>query len=187
MKNRLLLALVVLAVLAAAVYYFRPAGVSQPAVALIDLYPQAEKRSNLPLEAAFKLTDLTVNGETRKGIFMHPTSRLIYKQMAVPLDAWLRVWVALDPEVWERPDGDGVLFRFGVSDGRTHDELVKQHVDPLNNPNDRRWIPIEVDLSAYGGLTVDLIFNTNSSLPGRGDNAANDWAVWGSPELFIHR
>jgi hypothetical protein len=34
---------------------------------------------------------------------------------------------------------------------------------------------------------VDLIFNTNSSLPGRGDNAANDWAVWGSPELFIHR
>ena len=52
--------------------------------------------------------------------------------------------------------------------------------------SDRRWIPIEVDLSAYGGLAVDLIFNTNSSMPGRGDNPANDWAVWGTPEIFLH-
>ena len=63
-----------------------------------------------------------------------------------------------------------MLFRFGVSDGRTYDELLKQHVDPLHNTNDRRWIPVTIDLSAYAGQQVDIIFNTNSSLPGRGND-----------------
>jgi hypothetical protein len=130
---------------------------------------------------------VTIGGETRRAIFMHPTSRLTFAGVTVPRDAWLRTSVALRPDVWDRPGGDGVLFRFGVSDGRTYDELVRQHVDPQNNRNDRRWIPIEVDLSPYGGLSVDLIFNTNSSLPGRGENPANDWSVWAAPEVFVRR
>ena len=44
-----------------------------------------------------------------------------------------------------------------------------------------------MDLSQYAGSQVDLIFNTNASLPGQGDDAAFDWAVWGEPEIFIRR
>jgi hypothetical protein len=153
---------------------------------LLDLYPQAEKRSSTAVEQAFALRDVTINGETRRAIYMHPTSRLTYQNVTVPSDAWLRMWVALQPEAWDK-EGDGVYFRFGVSDKRTYDELVRQHVDPKNNENDRRWIPITVDLSQYSGLTVDLIFNTNTSLPGRGDNPANDWAVWGAPEIYVEK
>ena len=80
-----------------------------------------------------------------------------------------------------------MLFRLGVSDGRTYDELLKQHVDPLHNTSDRRWIPVTIDLSAYAGQQVDIIFNTNSSLPGRGDDNRFDWSVWGQPEIFIQR
>ena len=62
---------------------------------------------------------------------------------------------------------DGVLFRFGVSDGRQYDELLNQHVDPANNPSDRHWIAQDIDLSAYAGQQVDLIFNTQDSPPRR--------------------
>lgn len=187
MKNRIVLVVLAAAVLAAAWWFWRGGADAPAAIALVEHFEQAEKRSNLPLEQAFMLEDVTVGNETRPSIFMHPTSRLTFKAITVPRDAWLRVWVALKPDVWQRPDGDGVLFRFGVSDGRTYDDLVRQNVDPQNNEGDRRWIPIEVDLSSYGGLSVDLIFNTNSSMPGRADNAANDWAVWGTPEIVVQR
>jgi hypothetical protein len=185
MKNRLVLVIVALVVVAAAVWYFRGSDAGSTAIDLLQLYPQAEKRSVMPVEQAFALIPVTIDDETRSVIYMHPTSRLTFKQVTVPKDAWLRTRVALRPEVWTLQDGDGVLFRFGVSDGRTYDELLRQHVDPQNNRNDRRWIPIEIDLSPYGGLTVDLIFNTNTSLPGRGDNPSHDWAVWATPEVSV--
>jgi hypothetical protein len=187
MKPRLAFVLVAAVVVAAAIWYFRSGPAGGAAIPLLDLYPQAEKRSSIALDQAFSTLDVTIDDETRHAIFMHPTSRLIYKAVTLPADAWLRTWVALRPEVWDRPEGDGVLFRFGVSDGRTYDELVRQHLDPQHNPNDRRWVPLEVDLGTYGGLTVDLIFNTNSSLPDHGDHPGNDWAVWGQPEIFVRR
>ena len=72
--------------------------------------------------------------------------------------------LGLKPEAWEKA-GDGVLFHGGVSDGRASEQLFTQHVDPFNNPADRRWIPVMVDLSAYAGEQVELIFNTYASPP----------------------
>ena len=42
-----------------------------------------------------------------------------------------------------------------------------------------------VDLSAYGGEEVDLIFNTYASPPGKGSDQRNDLALWGAPEIVI--
>jgi hypothetical protein len=187
MKNRSALIVIAVLVLLAGYWYLRDRGEDATAISLLDLYPEAERRSNVPLEQAFQRLDVTIGEESHPAIFMHPTSRLTFKNVTVPRDAWFRTRVALQPEVWDRSQGDGVLFRFAVSDGRSYDELVRQQVDPQHHDSDRRWIPIEVDLSPYGGLTVDLIFNTNSSLPGRGDDPANDWAVWGRPEVFVRR
>ena len=63
-------------------------------------------------------------------------------------------------------EGDGVLFMVGVSDGRAFEQLFTQHVNPFDNSGDRRWIPVMVDLSAYAGEEVELIFNTRSGQPG---------------------
>ncbi|MGE3841839.1 MAG: hypothetical protein AB7I50_09655 [Vicinamibacterales bacterium] len=187
MKNRFVLVAVAVVVLAGAWWYWSGGASGPAAVPLVDHFAQAEKRSSIAVEQAIRLEDVTIGSETRSAIFMHPTSRLTFKAITIPRDAWLRVWVALKPDVWSRPEGNGVLFRFGVSDGRTYDELARQSVDPQHKEGDRRWIPIEVDLSPYADLSVDLIFNTNSGLPGQGDDAANDWAVWGSPEIVVQR
>jgi hypothetical protein len=77
-----------------------------------------------------------------------------------------------------------VLFRFGVDDDGRYEELLNQHVDPRHNANDRGWLPVDVDLSAYAGQTVKLIFNTNTNLPKQPDNGAYDQSMLGEPAII---
>jgi hypothetical protein len=180
--NRAVLAAVVVIVLVVAGWwFFKRAGGGQP-IDLVSALATAEKR---PSPDTFAVTDATLNNESRRAIAIQPTigTRLVYK-VRVPDDAWLRVAVGLKPEAWDK-QGDGVLFRVLVSDGRTSDPLFTQHVNPFANKGDRRWIPVSVDLSAYAGEEVDVVFLTNSSPPGMGENHDNDLALWGSPEIVI--
>lgn len=188
MKRTQIIALAaILLLLAAGIWYVRNGRSGNVAIDLVELFPSAETRSSQqPKEIAFAVKDESLAGETKRAIYMVPTSRLTYKRIDVPENGWLRVWLGVREEGWTQST-DGVLFRVGVSDGRTYDELLKQHVDPLHNTNDRRWIPVTIDLSAYAGQQVDLIFNTNSSLPGRGDDSRFDFALWGQPEIFVQR
>jgi hypothetical protein len=186
MKRSHLLTLGVIALMVVVAWLWLRPGEATLHSDLIELYDEAEKRSSKDLETAFRLTTVTIDGDTRRAIFMHPDSRLTFERVMIPDDGALRTWIALSPEVWDR-EGDGVLFRFGVSDGRSYDQFVTQVVDPIHNPNDRRWIPLTVDLSAYAGQRVDLIFNTNASPPGRPVDARHDWALWAEPAIVLQR
>ncbi|MCL4812945.1 MAG: hypothetical protein KJ061_10690 [Vicinamibacteraceae bacterium] len=186
MKKTHIIAILVIVVLALALYFMRRGSDGVAVINLVDLFPGAAKASTMPADQALHVKVLDVGGDSRTAIFMHPTSRLTYKDVLVPDDAWLRAWVALDPAMWDK-GGDGVLFRFGVSDGRSYEEFVNLVVDPAHNPNDRKWQPVMVDLSAFAGMRVDLIFNTNSSPPGRPASEQFDWAYWGSPEVIVQR
>ena len=184
MKNRWIwIGVVVAVVVLAAIWLMRRGGEPTAVVDLIQQYDTAEKRSTLPLEQAFRIIDVTIDGVTKKSIFAHPTSRVIFR-LTVPRDAWLRAAIALVPEAWEAA-GNGVLFRIGVSDGRTYDELLNQHIDPLSSRADRRWFPVQLDLSPYAEQQVEIILNTNSSPPRQPDDSRNDWSVWGQPEIYV--
>ena len=111
------------------------------------------------------------------------TATRITWTVTLPGEAQLRAALGIDPQAWDL-DGDGVLFRVGVNDGEGYKELWNQHVDPRHTPGDRRWIPIMIDLTRLGGRRVDIIFNTNTSLPGKGDDARNDLALWGAPAIW---
>jgi hypothetical protein len=187
MKRSYLVVAAVVIVLAAGYWLWQRSQSEQTAIDLITLYssvPADQRRSSVAPELAYNVGDHAVGGETRKAIYMHPTSRLTYQRVLIPDDARLQVWVGVKDEAWDKPS-DGVLFRFAVSDGREYVELLNQHVNPAHNPNDRRWVPVDIDLSAYAGQQVDLIFNTNSSVPGAGDNPGYDFAVWGSPAIIV--
>jgi hypothetical protein len=177
----LLIAAVVL--IPVAYWLWRDTG-SGVGIDLVEALPAAEKRTNRPIEENFTVLDQTIAAETRRAIFAHPHSRITWR-LTLPRDAWLRVWLGLKPEAWDQ-EGDGVLFRIGISDTRNYDEVLNQMVDPFANADDRRWIPVELDLSAYAGQQVEIIFNTNPSGPEKkkGDTR-NDLAVWGAPEIYI--
>jgi hypothetical protein len=177
-NRALFIAIVIVVVLAAGWWLFRRGGPASN-IKLIDRFADAKKQPDANL---FTIVDATLNGETKKAIAITPApgSRLTWRA-PVPDDGWLSVSVGLKPEAWTQ-EGDGVLFYVGVSDGRAYEQLFSQHVHPFANSGDRKWIPVMVDLSAYAGEEIDLIFNTRSGQPEKGDIRA-DLALWGQPEI----
>lgn len=147
---------------------------------LIAAFPQAEHRStSKPAESAFEVGTTTIESQTRRTILARPSARIIYS-VTVPADGWLDVYFGLRPDSWDAP-GDGAQFRVGIADGRNYDELLRQSVNP-KRVGDRRWFPARLDLSAYEGRNVKLIFNTDP-----GPDSANDKPVWGEPQLYSRR
>ena len=177
--NRAVLAAVVLiAAIAAGVWLFRSGGGEQQ----VDLIAQLSAAERSPAEHSFEVADVTLDGTTHKAIAATPPTRITWK-VRIPQNGWLKVHVGLKPEAWTA-EGDGVFFYVGISDGRSFDRLFEQTVSPFSHSGDRKWHPVWVDLAAYAGEEVSVIFNTRSSPPGKGDDARNDLAVWGAPEII---
>ena len=183
--NRAAIAAVAVIVLVALGWWmFRRTSRAEPVDLLSEQQWAGAKKQ--PVPTLFTLRDAALGSESRHAIALDPasgTTRLTWR-VRVPEDAWLDVAVGLDPAAWDKP-GDGVLFRFGVSDGRTYEPLFSQYVNPSANTGDRKWIPVMVDLSAYAGEDVDLIFGTNPSEPGKAENRDNDLALWGAPRVVV--
>jgi hypothetical protein len=183
MKSRsAFVALVLVAILVVAGFWFwraRQAGVEPNAVDLIELFPEAEKRTTMAsLEEGFAIQTVSIFGDRKRSIFAHPFSRIIWT-IVVPDGAVLRTAAALRPDSWTT-EGDGAVFRVGVSDGDRYTNYVRQVLRPQDDPADRRWVPIEVDLSEYAGRQVKVVFNTE---PGASGNAVADACVWGAPRI----
>jgi len=178
-NRAILTAVVVLVLVIAGWWLFKRRSGGEP-IDLIAVFAEAEKR---PANGTFEIVDADLNGDKKRAIFTVPTSRIIWR-IKIPDDGWLRLSLGTKPESWDK-EGDGVLFRIGVSDGRAFEDLIVQHVDPYHSKGDRRWIPLNVDLSAYAGEHVEVILNTNTSPKGKGDDPRNDLALWGAPEIVI--
>ena len=176
-----LIAIVVVVVLVAAWLVFGRRG-GATGVELVQQFDAAQKR---PAPDLFTVEEVTLNGDAKRSIAVKPATgtRLTFK-VRIPDDGWLSVAVGMKPEAW-KIEGDGVKFHVGVSDGRAFEQLFEQHVNPFANEGDRKWIPVMVDLSAYAGEDIDVIFNTNSSLPNKGDDQRGDMPVWGQPQIVV--
>lgn len=133
-----------------------------------------------PNPEVFTAEDVVIEGVSRRSITVNQPSRIAW-DFTMPEGARLGVFIALREDAWNRP-GDGVLFRIGVSFDGKYEELLTRVVYPQDVAEDRVWIPVELDLAAYAGKQVSLVFNTGSGL--QGDNRENDHAVWGAPSLF---
>jgi hypothetical protein len=149
---------------------------------LVEAFRGAEKRSNVDVNAAFSMDPQTVSGVTRPAIYMHPTSRVIYRDVEIPANGRLLAFLAIKDEVYDKGT-DGVYFRIGVSTGSVYEDLLKRQLDPFRVPADRGWVPVSVDLSKYAGQKVQVIFNTEPSLPGYAPHSMYDFAVIGEPRI----
>jgi hypothetical protein len=177
---KVLVAVAALVLIAVVWWLFNRRTGPQNLVDLVDQFPNAEQRSNTA--GAFEVSTATIDGQQKRSILARPFARIIYK-VVVPPDAWLEVNFGLRPDSWELP-GDGAQFRVGISEGKTYEELLKQYVNPKRG--DRRWFTARLDLSAYEGRQVNLIFNTDPG-PNGAHDSTNDLAVWGEPRLYSKR
>lgn len=179
--NRAVVTAVVVLVLIAAGWWLFGRGGRGEAIDLIEQLPQAKK---VPPDATFDVIDANLSGETKKAIAINEKPSRITWKVRVPDDAWLNVSVGMRPETWDK-EGDGAYFFVVVSDGRNAEQLFTQHVHPFANKGDRKWIPVFVDLSAYAGEDMEIIFNTRTGAGGKGSNYANVLALWGEPQIVI--
>ena len=174
-RNRAVVtALVIIVIAIAGWWLFRRGGGER--VDLLATFDQATKSGG-----PFTIEDATLAGETKKAIAAPPDGRITWR-VRVPEDGWLKVSLGLKPEAWDK-EGNGVYFFVGVSDGRAFEGLFTQTVNPYANPPERRWIPVTVDLSAYAGEEMQIIFNTRQSGPNQPADARNDLPLWGAPEI----
>jgi hypothetical protein len=173
---------VVVAVVAVAGYLWLQRDSGSGDIDLVEAFRAAEKRTSKDPAAAFSMDPQTIKGETKPSIYAHPPSRIIFHDIKVPPRAKLELFLALREEAW--PKGtDGVYFRVGISVGPSYKDLLQRNVDPYRVEGDRGWIPISLDLSEYAGQTVNVVFNTHESMPGRVPNDLFDFAVFGAPRI----
>jgi len=180
MKRPLPLILIGVVVAAAAGYFWLRSGSERVAVDLVAQFPSAKDKR--PKPESFAQSTVSLAGVSHPSIEVKEPSRIIWN-VTLPEKAMLGVSLGLLEKAWTM-DGDGVQFRIGVSTGGRYDELVSLVIDPFHNPNDRGWHDLMLDLSEYSGENVDVIFNTNSSLPPN-DNRNGDFPVWGAPRIIV--
>lgn len=141
-----------------------------------DLSRATEAR---PSADVFRVVDVSLNGVTHPAIYATAPSRLIFTE-TVPPHGWLDVALGVREEAWTR-ENTGVLFMVGVSAGGKYEELVSLIVNPFNNPADRQWLPLKLDLSPWVGQSVQLILNTRVSHAG--GTTSPHLALWGAPAI----
>jgi hypothetical protein len=117
--------------------------------------------------------------EERRWLYLHPPSAVAV-HLHVPLHAYFQAGLALDPETWYTPTGDGVRFILQAEGPHGATVLLDQHVNPRARGEDRRWVDTWVDLSPLAGQDARLILRTD---PAADDTF--DWAGWANPQVVL--
>jgi hypothetical protein len=184
-KRHWLVGALALIVLAGAIWYLWPRRDRSVVVDLVDAFRGAEKRTNVgSVAAAFSMDPQTIGGVTRPAIYMHPHSRVTYRGVRIPAGGRMRAWLAIKDEAWDKGT-DGVYFRIGVAANGVYTDHLKRHVDPFRVPADRGWVPVDIDLAQYASQTVDVVINTEPSVPGNAPHFMYDYAVIGAPAIVV--
>ncbi len=124
---------------------------------------------------------------SRQWLYLHPPSS-VSLDVAIPhgRTVWFQSTLALDPAMWKVDAGDGVRFLVRVSpldrQGRAGERVVvlDQTVNPRARQENRRWVPVEADLSRWAGQVVRLTLQTE-----HGADLNFDWGGWGNPLVAV--
>ena len=149
----------------------------------IDHLDEAKRTSPIPEGESVQVGVWTIEGVPRRVLCQHPAlsgaSRIAY-WVRIERRAVLAFDVATVPETWMKP-GDGVGFAAYVESDQGAQQIFSTYIDPKHNEADRRWHPYAIDLSAYAGQAVRLIFETTTGPAG---DHRHDWAGWAEVRLL---
>jgi arylsulfatase A-like enzyme len=102
-----------------------------------------------------------------------PPSRIVLK-IEIPRGGRLVVAAGISGE---GPTESAVDFSVAVRRGKVESRVASESLDPASRPADRKWVPLEADLSRYQG-PADLVLETSS--PAHRESTA----VWGNPVII---
>jgi len=137
--------------------------------------------------ALLKVERWEILGQERKVLFVHPapsgSTALVYPVKVEPRTTLLAD-LAVAPEAWAA-EGDGVTFSVYVEDEAGMHLLYSRYVDPKHHQQDRRWLPMRVDLSRFSSKLARAKVARVILVAGSGPagDQCYDWAGWGEPRL----
>jgi anaerobic magnesium-protoporphyrin IX monomethyl ester cyclase len=137
---------------------------------------QAKKKAGHP-----EFIQMTVYGDYFNAVVTlnaHPFSSVSYKLM-IPENAVLRTALGLNPDVWNKREGDAVRFIISLKYRGKKYELLSKSINPKFNVEDQKWHPVEIPLNEWAGKKVTLSFVTQADPY---DNSYS-WAGWARPHL----
>jgi hypothetical protein len=118
---------------------------------------------------------------SRRWLYAHPPSEIAV-ETKLTAGGYLQTALAMDPQAWTAPEGDGVRFVITVapaSEAGTA-RAPTAVLDTLFNPRafgeHRRWADVVVDLTAWAGQRVRIVLRTEARF-----DASYDWVGWAEP------
>lgn len=125
-------------------------------------------------------SEFTINSDKRVILFQHPNSEVVFKDVLIKENAELKFGVGINQPAWDK-EGDGVLFEIIIVDEKSQKNVIfSRYIDPKNNVEDRKWFDNSLNLKAFAGQRLSLVFKTTD---GPKSNRAYDWAGWSRPQI----
>ncbi|MBI3970109.1 MAG: hypothetical protein HY332_02365 [Chloroflexi bacterium] len=124
---------------------------------------------------------LAHGGRERRWLYMHPPAKATFRLQVVDQRTVFQSGMALRPDSWSTPYGDGVRFIVEVAraNGQT-DQLYAQRLNPRAHEDERRWVEVRLPLGTYAGQEIRLTLRTEPV-----DDVRYDWAGWGNPLVVV--
>lgn len=150
-------------------------------VGVVNLIREADRADKRP-PTGFEITTRDIDGTAHPSIVVPVPSRLTIS-LPLPRHGMLRAFASLEPSPAGAPVAP-VRLRVGVSDNRIYEQLT----DVVLSPQDRRWILVQSDLSAYAGWKWSLFYHPDRVmwhvvLAADAIGGVPARAAWGSPEI----
>jgi len=121
-----------------------------------------------------ELWRVRIDGDDRMAILMHPSSSASYKIEIKP-GSKLKFGIGFSEDVWEK-DGGGATFKIKIKTRlRKPKTIFEKEINPKKNPDERKWMDHEVDLSAFANKKAELILETKTA-PGENQFCAAFWS-----------
>ena len=154
---------------------------------LLNELPRAQVRpATLPADALV-IAGATVGGSIRRSLSAPAPSRVIFR-LRIPTRASLTTALAI-----ENPGAatdSGIIFRLGISDGRTYEQLLDT---TIRSNESVAWRPVTIDLSSYAGWQWSLFYHPSSiewqvvlNTYADGPNGALLRGLWAAPAIQPH-
>lgn len=154
-------------------------------VDLLQELQRAEVRPAPPAPDAVRIVAADVAGRSMRSLSVRVPTRVVIA-VRIPNNATLSTFLATQG-FGAREGRGGVVFRLGISDNRTYEQLLEHSILAPDPP---AWVPVRVDLSRYAGwqwsifyhpsrLMWRIVLSTYPVLPGDGDLRG----LWASPVI----
>ncbi len=155
-----------------------------PAAAL-DLLHTLATQPTAALFPTYRVRATSAWGQTRNAV-MSAIPNQFDVPVVFPPHARLRVGVALldrflGGDIVPRAEPTRFTIDFVDADGRV-EQVTERIVDPRGVPGDRRWIDLDVDLSALAGRRGTLQFRQTVAADAKATNPT--FALWSRPVLY---